>query len=133
MATGEAYRSLKFHFRVPHNSISVAVREVSTAIFTEFKEDVWKRPTTPDQWKEVAEGFSNRWNFHHCIGAIDGKHIAIRKPKNSGSLFYNYKNFFSIVLMAVVDANYSFLWISVGHYGSSSDAGIFKRYVNFCV
>jgi len=40
------------------------------------------------------------------LGALDGKHIRVQKPWNSGSFFYNYKQFFSVVLMAVVDADY---------------------------
>ena len=43
-----------------------------------------------------------------------------------GSDYYNYKGFFSLVL-ALVDAEYRFLWIECGSSGSCSDAQIFNR------
>jgi hypothetical protein len=74
----------------------------------------------------VAEGFATRWDFQHCLGAIDGKHVAIRCPRKGGSLYHNYKGFHSIVLMAVVDSKYRFIWVNIGAYGSCSDAQIFN-------
>ena len=63
----------------------------------------------------------------HAVGALDGKHIAIKKPKKSGSEYFNYKGYFSLVLLALVDADYKFLWVNMGASGSSSDAQIFNR------
>jgi len=45
-------------------------------------------------------------------------------------MFYNYKQYFSIVLVAVIDAKYRFIMINVGGYGKDSDGGILCN-INF--
>ena len=75
----------------------------------------------------MEEKFINRWKVPHAVGALDGKHIAMKKAKHSGSEYFNYKGYFSLVLLAPVDADYKFLWVGVGSSDSSSDAQIFNR------
>ena len=50
----------------------------------------------------------------------------LKKPKKSGSEYYNYKGFFSLVVLALVEAEYRFFWVDVWSSGSSSDAQIFN-------
>lgn len=111
LATGDKYPTLQYQFRVAHNTISILVPEVCRAITDVYKNELITCPTSAEEWRPIAEEFKNRWNIPHACGAIDGKHVAIRCPPNSGSLYYNYKGFFSIVLMALVDAKYRFLWV----------------------
>lgn len=84
------------------------------------------QPST-QMWLEISNKFETFANFPNCIGAVDGKHIRVIKPTDTGSLYYNYKHYFSIVLIGVCDANYSFVAIDVGAYGKSSDSSIFKE------
>ena len=84
-------------------------------------------PSTTSEWLTVAAGFQQRWNMPHVVGSIDGKHIRIRCPRNSGSLYYNYKSYYSVVLMAIVDYDYKFLFADVGAEGRASDSRIWRE------
>lgn len=81
---------------------------------------------TKQDWIDIAEGFKKKAHFPNCLGAIDGKHVRMKQPKNSGSSHFNYKHFFSVVLMAVVDSDYRFISVDVGSAGSQSDSTILK-------
>ena len=126
LATGDTSKSLQYGFRVAYNTICLLIPDVCQAIVEEYKDEVVKTPSTPQEWMVVANHMSNRWQYHHCLGAIDGKHIAIRKPMKAGSYYFNYKHFHSIVLMALVDGEYKFIWVDVGANGPASDAQIFE-------
>ena len=97
------------------------------AVVEEYKDEVISCPTIQDKWSVIAEEFQRKWNVPHACGAHDGKHVAMRCPPNTGLLFHNYKGFFSLVLLALVDADYQFLWMDIGGYGSMSDSQIFNE------
>ena len=73
-------------------------------------------PTTPDGWRAIAD----KLNFPHTGGALGEKHVACRCPPNTGSMYYNYKVFYSVVLMALVDADSCDLYIAVMEVAFSS-------------
>jgi hypothetical protein len=77
-------------------------------------------------WVDIAQRFYTPWNLHNCTGSTDGKHIRIIAPPNSGSAFVNYKGFFSIVLLAVADADGLFVTVDIGEYGRNSDGRAFQ-------
>ncbi|GBP55261.1 Protein ALP1-like [Eumeta japonica] len=79
-----------------------------------------------DHLKNVSLDFEEMWNFPNCIGSLDGKHCRVKRPRKSGSAYYNYKHYFSIVLQAVADAKKRFITIEVGGRGKQSDGGTFN-------
>lgn len=105
LATGDSYHSLMYGFRVPHNTISKVIREVCQAIVDEYAEEVVPCPSNAAEWRDVALQFQNRWQYPHCVGALDGKHIAMRCPRNGGSLYYNYKGVHGFLLIFLFHTN----------------------------
>ncbi|XP_070550575.1 uncharacterized protein [Ptychodera flava] len=126
LATGQSYQCLQYGFRISVSTIRQIIPETCEAIYQALKEDYLTTSNTTEDWLNVAREFEQRWNFPHCIGALDGKHVVIRQPSNSGSTYYNYKHTFSIVLMALVDANYKFSYVDVGCQGRISDGGVYR-------
>lgn len=58
---------------------------------------------------------------------MDGKHVRIKCPPKGGSAYYNYLKYHSIVLFAIVDADYKFLYHEVGAEGRVGDATIWNQ------
>ena len=127
LATGESQQSLSFSYRIGRSTVSKIVSETSLAIFHALRDPYLKTPTTEEEWLNIANGFEETWNFPHCIGALDGKHIRIECPKMTGTYYYNYKGFYSIVLLAICDSNYCFTLFDLGHYGSNNDSGVLSK------
>ena len=128
LATGDSYTGLKARFRTGKSTIHEVVIETCDAIWLALKQELLPDPTT-QHWEKIEEGFRIRLHFPNCIGALDGKHIMIRAPGNTGSLYHNYKGHFSTVLLALVDANYRFIYVDIGEYGSNSDGSVFRASV----
>lgn len=83
-------------------------------------------PATEDEWLDIASAFDKLWQFPHTLGAIDGKHIRMKAPAKSGSQYYNFKGFYSIILFALVDAHGRFIFTDVGCNGKASDSTIYR-------
>ena len=49
----------------------------------------------------------------------------IKRPINSVSYYFNHNRSFSAVLLALVNADYKFIFIDVGCNGRKSDGGVF--------
>lgn len=117
---------LHIYFRLGLSTVSDIIRLVCREIWKKLKNVCLPIPDV-EKWKSIADGFKVHANVPNCVGALDGKHIRVIKPHHSGSMFYNYKHFFSIVLLAMCDSNYLFSFVDIGAYGKESDSAVFKN------
>ncbi|XP_036320823.1 uncharacterized protein LOC118735273 isoform X3 [Rhagoletis pomonella] len=111
LATGDSFRSLEFLSHISRKTISKFLPEVLEALTEALQEEYLK--------------------FPHTLGAIDGKHIRLKAPPNSGSDYFNYKGYFSVVLLAVVDAHSRFIYVDIGANGRASDVMIILYVAKF--
>ena len=126
LANGDAITTIAYNFWMGVSTARQIILDVCTAIW-DVLAPIYMPVPSEDKWNSIADEFYERWNFPNCIRAIDGKHVMIQFPFNSGSLFYNYKSYFSIVLLAVASADYRFIMVDVGAYGSSNDSGVLNH------
>ena len=126
MATGNSFHLLGYNFRMGTSTVSSIVQQVSESIWRHVQ-PVYMPALEQEICLNAVKEFFERWNFPNCFGCIDGKHIRIKCPSKSGSLFYNYKQYFSIVLQGVADAKCRFLAIDVGARGKESDGGVLRE------
>ena len=97
VVTGDAV-TIAANYRINPTSISRIIKETTKVIRNVFLDKGFlKTPNSAKEWEKIVQSFENKWNFRHCLGAIDGKHIIMQAPAKSGSLSYNYKKSFSIV------------------------------------
>jgi len=94
LAHADSIWSKKWSYRIVHSTVYKIIPETCDAII-KVLQPIYLSPMTRENWHDVTDGFNDIWNFPNCIEALDGKHIRIQAPKNLGSLFFNYKKFYS--------------------------------------
>ena len=113
------------------STVATIVREVSHTIVETFWQECVSRhlPQNQHGFERKILDMEELWQFPFAWGAIDGCHIPVKCPPGGLQAckeYHNFKNFYSIVLMAIVDSNYRFLWGSCGFPGNSHDSVIFQ-------
>ena len=113
------------------STVCVIVTETCSAIINTLCDDTFKKyfPTSRDDFKESMAKFGEEWQFPYAFAAVNGSHLPIKCPKGGAQAmkqYFNFKGFYSIVLMALVDTEYRFIWASVGAPGNTHDSTLMQ-------
>ncbi|XP_036320482.1 protein ALP1-like [Rhagoletis pomonella] len=123
LATGSYFKQVRYTAIMSRQAISEAIMDSCEALIYALRNCI-KMPSTAEEWRSVSDEFRVLHNFYNCIGAVDGKHVKIKRPNGSGALYYNYKGTYSIVLMAIANAKKEFVMVDIGCNGRVSDGGV---------
>ena len=127
LGRGDYFYSISEMVGLGRSTVSTIVNEVTEAIVS----CLWKEcvvshmPKTEQEFKDKIMDMEELWQFPYSWAAVDGCHIAIKCPPGGAIArkeYHNFKNFYSIILMTLVDAKYRFVWGSCGFPGNSHDS-----------
>ncbi|CAN7943693.1 unnamed protein product [Ixodes hexagonus] len=90
LSSGMLLQDVALSFKIGISTASDIVHS-TCRILWKVLQPLCREMPTPRKWEDVPEGFRRKWNFPHCVGAVDGTHVQIQAPQHSGSLCYNYK------------------------------------------
>ncbi|PNF24378.1 hypothetical protein B7P43_G09655 [Cryptotermes secundus] len=126
LGQGDTFRVIALTYRMGETTVRRIVYETCEVIW-EVLSPIVMPPPTKEIWGHISSRIWDKWQYPNALGAMDGKNVVFEKPGGSGSTFFNYKKEFSIVLLALVDADYKFIVVDVGAHGRTSDGAVFFR------
>jgi hypothetical protein len=78
LAYGESQQSMSFSYRIAKSTVSSIITETYEALWEALAGTYLRTPKTHEEWMAISDGFRDIWNFPHCLGAVDGKHISMK-------------------------------------------------------
>ena len=116
---------------VGESTVTFIVSEVCQAIgknlWTKFVSNLF--PKNQGDFSNMMGEMDSEWQFPFAFSAIDGSHLPMKCPPGGPEAmkqYHNFKNFYSIILLALVDPKYCFIWASVGTSDNIHDSTLLQ-------
>ena len=89
LVTGDAQCTIAFSYRISPAPVCISISDPFSALWDSLMaRQCLDPPSTELQWKARSQEFEVKWNFPNALGAIDGKHVVMQAPHNSGSEYF---------------------------------------------
>ncbi|XP_075559184.1 uncharacterized protein LOC142590668 [Dermacentor variabilis] len=119
-------RTIAHLFGIGRSTVNVLCREFCKAVIDQL-EGEWLHMIRRQELKQHIREFFALSGFPQGIGALDGCHFCVSPPKENAVDYHNYKGWYSIILLAMVDHMYRFRYINIGAPGRCHDANVYAR------
>ncbi|KAG0411109.1 hypothetical protein HPB47_011750 [Ixodes persulcatus] len=119
-------RTVATLFSTSRSSVNELYRVFSETIVA-VPEPEWVKLMTPKELPEHIREFQAALEFPIGVGALDGCHLPVSSPQENASDYHNYKGWYSIILLALVNHRYKFRYVNVGAPGWCHDAQVFRK------
>lgn len=127
LTRGDYYKTIAEMYGVGETTAATICNEVSRIVVTRLWDQcVSSRMPSNAQDMELAQ---NHMPFPFAFAAIDGCHIPVQCPAggtDAKKAYYNFKNFYSVILLALVDGKGRFIWASCGQPGNCHDSTLLQ-------
>lgn len=80
---GDSMRMLSLTYRIGHSTVCQVIHD-TTQVLWQRLQPLYMPTSTEEMLQERAEEFGRRWQYKNAWGAIDGKHVRLQCPDNSG-------------------------------------------------
>ena len=85
LCTGDAQITIATGYRMSPSVVSRVIKHTSKVIWDVlFKRKFVDPPKDCQSWMQVAKEFNHKWNFPHCLGAIDGSMLPYKLLHEAG-------------------------------------------------
>ena len=113
------------------SSFCKIVMEVCNAIIENLWTDAVDShfPKSVDDFCNKPQEMECEWQSKYVFAAIDRSRCSIKCPAGgaeSMKQYYNFKKFYLVVLLTLVDAHYRFIWVSIEAPGNTHDSTYFQ-------
>ena len=125
MAIGDAITTIAYNFRMGVSTAQKIILDVCTVVW-EVLSPIHIPVPSKDEWRRIAAESVELWIFFQiALGQLMADMSWYNVHMDHCSIMIS---FFSIVLLAVMSADYRIVMVDVSTYGSSNDSGGFEQY-----
>ena len=126
LAHGNSYIMIGPNFNVGKSTVIEVVQDVVEAL-CDLRNEYIKFPSTNREVLATRETFDDLTDLPNVVGAINGTHVKIKTPKESGPDYFSRLQQHDVVVQAVADGEKLFLDVAAGFPGSMHDSRVLRN------